>query len=56
MVLRATINRTDKTEYLLIAFAPVLLARKAKQIRANMDPEKGSQREVRTVFDRPDRQ
>lgn len=39
-----------------VAFAPVLLERKADLIRKSMDPEKGAQREVRTVFDGADRQ
>lgn len=40
-----------------IAYAPVLLERKAKQIRDGMrDAEKGPQQEVRTIFDSPDRE
>ena len=38
------------------AFAPVLLERKAEQIRKGMDTEKGQYREVRSVFDGADRE
>ncbi|KAH9474417.1 Efflux pump vrtL [Psilocybe cubensis] len=41
--------------FLRETFAPVLLERKAKQIRARLDLENGSKREVRTVFDSTDR-
>ncbi|EIW57767.1 MFS polyamine transporter [Trametes versicolor FP-101664 SS1] len=41
--------------FLKETFAPVLLERKAEQIRAGMDPEKAQTREVRTVFDNADR-
>ncbi|KAI0751858.1 MFS polyamine transporter [Daedaleopsis nitida] len=37
-------------------YAPILLERKARLIRANMDAEKGKVREVRTIFDGADRQ
>ena len=39
-----------------LAFPPVLLERKAQQIRKSMDAEKGPYREVRSVFDGADRQ
>lgn len=37
------------------AFAPILLERKANKIRKTMDPEKGSVRDVRTIYDGADR-
>ena len=43
--------------FIFSAFAPILLERKAARIRKEMseDPEKGSPREVRTVFENADR-
>lgn len=45
------------TGVIFIAYAPVLLERKAKQIReGRRDAEKGPPQEVRTIFDNPDRE
>ena len=44
------------THLFLSAFPPILLERKAAQIRKSMDPEKAQAREIRTVFDGADRQ
>lgn len=41
--------------YLRETFAPLLLERKAKRIQKSRDPEKADAREIRTVFDSPDR-
>ncbi len=38
------------------AYPPVLLERKARQIKKGLDPEKGRMYEVRTVFSGTDRQ
>lgn len=40
---------------IILAFAPVLLERKANRIRKSLDPEKGKLQEIRTVFDSQDR-
>ncbi|KAI0636206.1 MFS polyamine transporter [Trametes polyzona] len=41
--------------FLKETFAPILLERKAEQMRKSMDPEKAQAREIRTVFDGADR-
>jgi hypothetical protein len=38
-----------------VAFAPLLLERKANRIRKSLDPEKGQHRNIRTVFQSDDR-
>jgi len=39
----------------LLAFAPLLLERKANKIRKTLDPEKGQHKNIRTVFQSNDR-
>ncbi|KAI0775003.1 MFS polyamine transporter [Trametes elegans] len=41
--------------FLKETFPPILLERKAEQMRKSMDPEKAQAREIRTVFDGADR-
>ncbi|KAI0329280.1 MFS polyamine transporter [Cubamyces sp. BRFM 1775] len=41
--------------FLKETFAPVLLERRAAQLRKSLDPEKAQTREIRTVFDTADR-
>ncbi|KAI0947331.1 hypothetical protein AcV7_009784 [Taiwanofungus camphoratus] len=41
--------------FLQETFAPLLLERKAQQLRKSMDPEKAQMREIRTVYDSTDR-
>ena len=46
---------TTVTHDYIVAYAPVLLERKAKQLMQQMDPEKGQRTVVRTVYQTEER-